>query len=577
MGLSKIILSVVFIITIAVNINSKNIVTVAIINGNLINPIDTKATENITVLIQEDKIIKVGRTSEIPIPKHAKVINASGKWIIPGLIDSHVHFFQSGGLYTRPDVLDLRKYRSYDVEVSKIKRDVIDTLSRFIRSGVTSVIDVGGPFWNFQVRDIANKIELAPRVAVAGPLISTYQSEALTNEDSPIIKVKSVEESKSLVHRQLKYSPDLIKIWFIVLRGQKPEDHLDIVKAAIDESHKHKVRVAVHATQLETARLAVRAGANVLVHGIEDKEVDQEFINLLKDRNVILTPTLMVMDRYREVILQEVSFTNEELEWANPFTISTLHDLKAISIEDTTKSLINRFRSRLPISKTSIIVKNVKALSDAGITIAMGTDAGNIGTLHGPSVFKEMELMSEAGLTPFQILKCATINGAKLAGWESKVGSIEVGKFADILILNSNPLDNIRNTSDINLIIKNGKLYKPDRVIKKTPEDVVQHYINAYNSRNLEVLLTTYSDNAKHYSHSNVLQISGKINLTKKYKMLFEDSASPYIETVKRRTLGNRVVNHERIRGVTVSQNREQISTYEVTNGVISKVWCASK
>jgi len=121
------------------------------------------------------------------------------------------------------------------------------------------------------------------------------------------------------------------------------------------------------------------------------------------------------------------------------------------------------------INKTyEVALPNLKKLEDAGVTIAAGTDAGNIGTIHGPALFREFQLMKQAGLTPMQILQCATANAAKLFGGETgaHIGKIENGYFADLVILNSNPLDEIKNSSDIDTVIKNGVLYQVDSILR---------------------------------------------------------------------------------------------------------------
>ncbi len=121
------------------------------------------------------------------------------------------------------------------------------------------------------------------------------------------------------------------------------------------------------------------------------------------------------------------------------------------------------------IKKTyDIALPNLKTLEDAGITIAGGTDAGNIGTIHGPALFREFQLMKEAGLTNMQILQCATANAAKLFGGDTgaHIGKIEKGNFADIVILRSNPLDDIAHASDIDTVIKNGAVYPADSILR---------------------------------------------------------------------------------------------------------------
>jgi len=120
------------------------------------------------------------------------------------------------------------------------------------------------------------------------------------------------------------------------------------------------------------------------------------------------------------------------------------------------------------INKTyEVALPNLKRLEDAGVTIAAGTDAGNIGTIHGPALFREFQLMKEAGLTPMQILQCATANAAKLFGGDTggHIGRAENGYFADLVILNSNPLDDIAHASDIDTVIKNGVTYPADSIL----------------------------------------------------------------------------------------------------------------
>jgi imidazolonepropionase-like amidohydrolase len=121
------------------------------------------------------------------------------------------------------------------------------------------------------------------------------------------------------------------------------------------------------------------------------------------------------------------------------------------------------------IQKTyDVALKNLKTLQDAGVTIATGTDAGNIGTIHGPAIFREFQLMKEAGLTAMQILQCTTGNAAKVFGGEvgPKIGAIKPGNFADLVILKSNPVDDIAHASDIDSVMKNGVLYPADSILK---------------------------------------------------------------------------------------------------------------
>jgi cytosine/adenosine deaminase-related metal-dependent hydrolase len=160
---------------------------IALAGGTLIDPLSNEVRDpstNTTVIIDRDRIERIGPKT---VEKGSRIIDCKGKFILPGYIDTHVHFFQSGGLFTRPDAADLTKVRSYADEIAMVKRNLPDTFARYLRSGITSVIDVGGPFWNFEVRKIANATAIAPRVAVAGPLISSVSRPHLYLGDPPIV------------------------------------------------------------------------------------------------------------------------------------------------------------------------------------------------------------------------------------------------------------------------------------------------------------------------------------------------------------------------------------------------------
>src|SRR5437899_6491478 len=160
---------------------------IALVGATVINPADGKVMPNATVVINGDKIENVAMGKQSAAALGPKQIDCAGKFILPGYIDTHVHFFQSGDLFTRPDGADLNSVRPYKDEVAWIKSHLDDTFARYIRSGITSVVDVGGPFWNFEVRKTANATAKAPRVAVAGPLISSVSREKLDLSVPPVV------------------------------------------------------------------------------------------------------------------------------------------------------------------------------------------------------------------------------------------------------------------------------------------------------------------------------------------------------------------------------------------------------
>jgi imidazolonepropionase-like amidohydrolase len=446
---------------------------IALVNGTLIDPGTAKVVPNAVVLIEGDHISAVGDQAAAISTKDARVIDCKGKFILPGYIDTHVHFFHSGSIYTRPDVVDLTSLRSLKDEHAWVERNLRDTFERYLRSGVTAVIDVGGPMWNFRLRELARSVEKAPRLAVAGPLISSVSSPQIEFDGhASVVKIDTSEQGRAMVQKLGREKPDYVKIWYIVDAENPVEKFRPVVHAVIEESHRLKLRVAVHATELEAARAAAEEGADLLVHSVMDKLVDERFIQLLKEKKTILTPTLVVFERYGRTFANKLELTPEEKAWGNPEVIASLDvtKLPTEKVPDRIKSAVANPQPTLDhIQRTNnIALKNLKTLQDGGITIATGTDAGNIGTIHGPSIFREFQLMKEAGLTPMQILQCSTANAAKTFGGDTgpKIGSLKAGNFADLVILKSNPLDDIKHASDIESVMKNGVLHPAASLVK---------------------------------------------------------------------------------------------------------------
>jgi len=454
---------------------------VSLVGGTVINPADGRVIENAVLVINGDKIESVASRKETGVPVGSRWVDCTGKFILPGYIDTHIHFFQSGDLFTRPDAADFTKIRPYADEVAWIKSHLNDVFARYLRCGITSVVDVGGPMWNFEVRKVANSTAKAPRVAVAGPLISSVSRPQLNLGDPPIVQVNTPDDARAMVRTLAAKTPDYIKIWFIVDPEHPLEKFRPIVHAVVDESHARKLRVAVHATELEAARTSVEEGADLLVHSVTDKPVDDAFVRLLKDKGTILCPTLVVFERYGRTFANKLNLTPEEKAWGNPEVIASLDVTKIPpdQLPDRVKKALENPDSVLDrIQHTyDVALKNLKILEDAGIPIAAGTDAGNIGTIHGPALFREFQLMRDAGLTPMQILRCATSNAARVfatprsgvldENGNPQIGSIIAGNFADLVILNSNPAADIARASDIDRVIKNGTVYDAASLLPK--------------------------------------------------------------------------------------------------------------
>ena len=440
---------------------------IAIVGVTVVNPereAKDAAVADATVVISGGRIVAVGARASTPVAADAVQIDGRGKWLIPGMIDGHVHFFQSGNLYTRPDVADFNAVMPYAREVARNKARLAATFKVWLASGVTSVIDVGGPFWNFDVRAAAERSAAAPRVATTGPLISMVARPQLELDDPPIIKVDSPAAARDLVRRELERKPDFIKVWFI----HRPADDLAaqeaIVKATADAAHAAHVRLAVHATELDTAKAALRAGADYLVHSVSDAPVDAEFILLARANHALLCPTLFVVQGYEYALSNRWQATPEEQRLADPQILAAMHDLDRMPKDLIPARVAKSMAAAAPPPAPTVEFENLELLWQAGIPIVMGTDAGNIGTLHGPSVFREMALMHAAGLTPLQILRSATTNGAQALG-RSDLGAIAPGKLADVVLLDADPLDDVANLSRADRVIKAGVVYEPKALI----------------------------------------------------------------------------------------------------------------
>ncbi len=543
-----------------------------------VNIIDVKSGEvvtNQTVVVQNEKIADIGSASAISYPQGARVINGSGKYLMPGMIDAHVHFFQSGGLYTRPDAIDLTHRVPYEEELDFTWNAVRDYFRRYLRLGVTTIIDVGGPFQNFDVRDSLTQEYLAPNVLVTGPLFSSYQPSALTTDDPPIIKVSSKEEAEALFNEMLTYKPDFIKVWYIVSANLPAEATFPIVEHINKLAEEHGLPLAVHATQLETARLAIKAGADILVHSVSDRGISEKFIEELKENEVTYIPTLIVSGNYSKTYLSDPNRHAQDIRWANPFAFGTLFEMEALN-EGEMPRRVRRMRQNPEgwydyISKfDSIVGDNLLRITKAGVNVATGTDAGNIGTMHASSYLQELEAMQRAGLSNAEILKASTINAAQGFGKEGLIGSIEKGKLADLVLLDSNPLEDLQHLNDIHMVFKSGQALEPDKLIKETPEMLVQRQLNAYNSRDIDAFLDTYAEDVKIYTFPDQLIMEGREGMRQNYAPMFANTPNLFCEIKNRIILGNKVIDKEYVR--VNDRHIEAIAVYEVANGFIQRV-----
>ncbi len=545
----------------------------ALVGPTAITPADSTIIEDATIVMEGDRITAAGPSSDVSVPAEATVHQMPDKYVIPGLVDGHVHFFQSGGLYTRPDVIDLRAERPYAEELRRIKERLPDTFRRYLRSGITSVVDVGGPFWNLDVRDRADTTAMAPTVVTAGPLISSVERPSLDEGDPPILQISSPEAARREVQEQVEAGVDLVKIWYIVRSDETPAAYRPVVEATIDEAHTAGKRVAVHATQLETARAAVEAGADILVHSVSDEPVDDAFVRLLRENDVLYTPTLMVGERYSRTFAQQFNFTLAEHRFGQKDVIRSLTDLRTLPDSLVPRSIRQRIDKAPSVPSDTTAMHNLKQLYDAGVSVVAGTDAGNIGSPHGPALFREFELMRAAGLSPREILATATSGGARLMGRDD-VGRIAPEMQADLAVLDANPLDDITNTTALHRVVKKGRVFSPDALVPRTPEEVTFQAHNAYNTHDIDAFLDAFAEDLKVYRHPDTPVTTGRDSLAARYGSMLQEARNVHSELHYHTTVGNTVTTHETIYGVPDrTAPVTQVVLYRVSDGVIDRAW----
>jgi imidazolonepropionase-like amidohydrolase len=523
---------------------------------------------NATIVMRGTRIVDVGPEASVSVPSGAQRIDVRGRYIMPGLIDSHVHFFQSGGLFTRPDALDLRQVRSYADERAWIDAHLPDTFARYLRGGITSVSDVGGPFWNYDVRARASAAELAPRVAAAGPLISSIDRAVLSlSGDPPIVGITAPEDARELVRREAQRQTDFVKFWWIVSPDHPAHAFVPVAQAGMAESKAHGLRVAVHALELETARLAAETGTDILVHCVFDHDVDDAFVALLKRRQIILCPTLRVLGGYQTTFAGRPELSLYDLRYGNPDTIATLFALADLPPADVPALLRARAHAD-PAAGRAAAMRNVRRLHEAGVTIAAGTDAGNIGTLHSSSLVAELQTMVDAGLSPHDVLVTATLNGAKHLAREHDLGTIAPGKVADLIVLDENPRDDVRNVAALHLVVKNGRAYSPDDVHRDAPEQIVQRRINAINAHSAPALAEVFAADADVADGSATLR--GTAEIERYYAGLFAANPDLHVRLTSRSATGGAFVLREEMIGFADGHSQSADTTVRVSGATIA-------
>jgi hypothetical protein len=468
--------------------------------------------------------------------------------------------------------MDLSAIVPYAEDVARSKARLDDTFARYLASGVTSVVDAGGPMWNFEVRRRAAASARAPRVAVAGPLIATEptpRQKKLDLGDPPIISAATPEEARKLALALLPSKPDFIKIWGI---GAGPEGAArvrEITRAVAEIAHGAGIRVAVHATELALAQAAVEGGADILVHSVEDAPVPQAFVDAVKARNIVYVTTLVVHQGYSGAFLGRPDLSTIERKLGAPDIVASLYEMPA--------SYIARIAPRLPADPLPQILANARTMTAAGARVAAGTDAGNIGTLHGPALHRELQLLSRAGLTPAQVLTAATRDAAFAFAAKPDIGLVAPGYRADLLVLDADPLEDVANLSRIARIWSRGIEIDPAGLLAPTPESIVQAQLERYNAHDLEGFLATYSDEVEIFDTPGATKpgMAGKAALRKVYGELFARLKALNCRSAQRIVEGDVVIDQEVCSLEPGKRPVNAAAIYQLENGRIRRVWFA--
>jgi len=405
----------------------------ALTGGRLVDGAGNAPIENSLVIVAAGRIVYAGAKGDSQLQAGVREIDCRGKTVLPGLMDAHIHLGGSSApLYQYLE--DRRK------------------LAGFLYCGVTSVLDLAGvPEAMFDLRAQMKKEPLrSPAFFTVGPCFTSPGGHGTEYGVPMAVTPKTEAEARSEVERLALQRPDFIKI--IYGKGDKGFTSLsyDLMAAIVDASHKFGLKVVTHITGVEQARDAVKAGSDGLAHVAADAEMDEALLRQMKQGGVFCIPTLSVYEA-----LDQLAYGGDLKKCLLDSPLSAkgicreIH--RELQVSQPDAGAPGPIRKRLAMAQ-----RNVKRMRESGIKLVLGTDAGNPWVLFGPSVHRELELLVAAGLTPLDAIVSATKNAAAVLGIGAESGTIEKGKWADLVVVNGNPLKDIAATRDIALVINKG-------------------------------------------------------------------------------------------------------------------------
>ena len=390
-----------------------------------------------SVLVRGDRIAEVGEN--VSLPDRARVIDARGKTLLPGLFDLHTHSTYSS--------------------VRGVAGDWPKNLKAYLYSGVTSIVDFGVYPEQFEPmrRLLREGVVAGPRVHMA-PRIAPPGGHGLEGGrgDFHTRSVFTPEDGRIAVQELLAYKPDAIKIFNDGWRYGYSEPMADmpraVISAIVEEAHANDLEVLTHTVTVEGARSAAAAGVDVIAHGVSNAPVDWDLATMMRQRGLTYVPTLAVYHpRGRDVLDDLLTAVTSPLQRARvkPPLSQPGGDSRLVDgYEDPTSPRAVRWGN---------LMLNNRRLRDAGVTFGAGTDAGVNNAWHGWSTLREIELLVHGGLTPLQAISAATLNGARALNVDQDRGSIEVGKLADLVLVDGAPHTRIADIDRIERVFLGGR------------------------------------------------------------------------------------------------------------------------
>ena len=377
--------------------------TIAFTGATLIDGTGKSPVPNAVVLVTGGRITAAGPANQVTIPKDAERVALTGKFIIPGLINSHGHV-------NTPD--DLKTYAAY---------------------GVTTIVSLGGE----------NEQVFAARASQDVPTLT----HARVYVSGPVLTPGTPDEARTMVAGVAGQKVDWVKIRVDDNLGTATKMTPEVYRAVIEEAHKRNLRVATHLYYLADANGLLDAGTDFIAHSVRDADIDNAFVTKVKASGRCYSPTLM-----REVSTYVYESTpgffadSLFLKYANKAWIDAGTD-PARQQATRSNAAAQKYKAQLPVAN-----RNLKKLADGGVPIAMGTDTGPMGRFQGYFELLELEMMTKAGMAPAAVVASATGVAARCMGLDRDLGTLQQGKWADFVVLDADPLANIVNARRINSV-----------------------------------------------------------------------------------------------------------------------------